>query len=61
MSRTSTGLQGHRCITGFQEYMSSTDVVQGCRSSTGVLECSITVVHWCRRVQMYRGICIVQV
>jgi len=50
MSRTSTGVQGSRRITELQEYMSGTGVVQDCRSSTGVLGCSITVVHWCRRV-----------
>jgi len=61
MSRTSTGIQGYRCITRLQEYMNGTGVVQGCRSSTGILGCSITVVHCCRRVLMYRGICVVQV
>jgi hypothetical protein len=36
-SRTSTGVVGCRCITGLQEYMYDTCVVQGCRRSTCVL------------------------
>jgi hypothetical protein len=56
-------VQGYRVLDALrlQEYMSGTCLVQGCRSSTGVLGCSITVEHWCRRVQMYRDICVVQV